>query len=879
VAHITGLSSAQVEQRRRAGQGNDYAPPTSRTYRDILLGNLINFINVVLFIIGGIMVSIGLISDAVTSVGLVVLNVVIGIFQEIRAKRQLDRIALLTRPRITVIRDAAEQHVDPSALVLGDMIVVRPGDQIVVDGVVVDGRMEVDESLLTGESDLVEKVAGDEAMSGSFCVSGSAVYEARRVGAESFANRLTTGARAFRVRKTPLQRDVDFAIRLLTLIASFLGFLLLISTALSSLPLMRTVQASAVVVGIVPNGLFFMIIVAYALGALRIVQKGALVQQSNGVESLSNVTVLCMDKTGTLTANRIHYHQAAPLVSGLSQAQVETLLADFARSARVTNRTSEALAAALPGTKHACADEVPFSSARKWSALSFDSDTRRGCYVLGAVEMLAPFLAEPLDATASAQLEAWAGAGLRVLLFASHPTATRLYDDSAQPLLPPLTPLALVSFTDELRPELQETLRGFAAADIQLKVISGDYPQTVTALARQAGFSGDLTAVSGPQLDALSDDELLRVAQTATIFGRITPQQKERLVDALRRAGHYVAMMGDGVNDVLSLKKADLGIAMQSGSAATRGVADIVLLDDSFAALPPAFQEGQRIVHGMLDILQLFLTRAFYVALLIIAAAVVGVGFPFVPMHISLLTLLTVGIPTFALALWARPGSIREVRLMRSVIHFVVPGALTVFLFGVLIYLATFIIVATNIDMITVTDDEIADFVSYAGITYDLAVGRDSEEQGYIVERALLTAQTALTTFTLFAGLWLIVFVEPPTRWFVAGDRWSGDLKPSLLALVLLGVYLLVVLVPDARRFFQLMPLNAPTFALLLGLSVVWMLVLRFTWRHRLLERFLNIDVLRPEIDFSPGARPQYRGRWSLEALRQRGGAQQERTV
>lgn len=858
MTHPDGLTTAEVKQRRAAGKGNTYQAPTSRTYYDILTGNTLNFINLMLFAVGGLMMAIGRWADAITSLCLVLLNIVIGIFQEIRAKHQLDKVALLLRPEITVIRDGRESVVDPSQLVVDDLIVVRAGDQIVVDGVLVGtDRIDVDESLLTGESDLVAKGEGDKLMSGSFCVSGSARMVAQHVGIESFANQLTASARAFRVRKTPLQRDVDFAIRLLTVLAALLGFLLLLSAWISTLPFMRTIQAAAVVVGIIPNGLFFMVIVAYAMGALRIVRKGALVQQSNSIESLSNVTVLCMDKTGTLTANNIRYSEMLPL-SG-SRDEILQLLGVFARSASTSNRTSEALLNGVEGSALKTCEEVPFSSARKWSALSFDSDDLRGCYVLGAVEMLEPSLTQPLSEAAQQQITEWADQGLRVLLFAGDPLSTQLYHDEI-PTLPALTALALVCFTDELRPHLVETLQGFADADIQLKIISGDQPQTVTSLAKLAGFQGDLTAVSGLTLDALSDEELIQVVQNTTIFGRITPQQKERLVDALRSAGHYVAMMGDGVNDVLSLKKADLGIAMQSGSAATRAVADLILLDDSFAALPPAFQEGQRIVNGMIDVLQLFLSRALYVGLLIVATSMVGVGFPFVPMHITLLTLLTVGIPTFALALWSRPGSIRDIRLGASVIHFVIPSALTVFVFGVVIFLGTFIISATQTDPAQVTSADIEGFIAYAGIDYDIGVGRASEAEGFVIEHALLTAQTVLTTFSMMVGLWLLVLVEPPWHWFVGGDRFSGDVRPTLLAAALLAIYLLVLAIPALCRFFELIPLPASVVAGLGVLSVAWMMLLRITWRRHWMERFLNLSPLRPDIDLSPQAEPDYKG-------------------
>ncbi len=830
---LRGLTEAEALARRARGQGNNIRVETSRSYGDILRQNFLNPINLVLFFIGAVMILIGRVSDAVVSVGLILLNVVIGVYQEIRAKRQLDRIALLTRPRVTLIRDGKAREADPSEIVLGDLIVVRTGDQVVVDGPLLEGSLEVDESQLTGESDLVRKQAGDDVFSASFCITGQGVMEAARVGAESFASQLVANARSFRVVRTPLQRDIDLVIRLLILIAVFIGFLLLASAIIYDVPLMRGVQMAAVIAGIIPNGLFFMVIVAYAMGAVRIARLGALVQQANSVESLSNVDVLCMDKTGTLTANRIQFEAIHPI--GIDEPTLRRLLGDFASSAAATNRTGEALAEALGGQRREPVDEVPFSSQRKWSALAFDEEAMRGVFVMGAPEMIAPHLA---NAEAIREpVEAWSARGLRVLLFAQRADTLRLYDDDGKPALPDgLNALGVIAFRDELRPDVERTLARFVEAGIRLKVISGDNPHTVAALARQAGMTGDLRIVSGLELAEMDEAEFARAVDEGTIFGRITPQQKERIVEALRAQGHYVAMVGDGVNDVLSLKKAQLGIAMQSGSNATRSVADMVLLGDSFAALPPAFTEGQRIINGMQDILRLFLARTLSVTLLILATMVIDIGFPFVPKHNSLSALLTVGIPTLALAVWARPRQ-PEGGLLRSIMHFVFPAAITVFVFGLLLYAAVFTLMYSDVLVAPVTPEEIANFQVYAGIDYELPT-----QASFAQEVASLTAQSALTVFVVLAGLLLIVFVEPPIPFFVAGDRLSPDRRPTILALALLGVFIVVLAHEPFRHFFELVNLSLPGYLAIAAWTGLWALVLRRAWRGRWLQRFLQID-------------------------------------
>ncbi|MBI5880301.1 MAG: HAD-IC family P-type ATPase [Chloroflexi bacterium] len=806
---IQGLSSSEAAARRARGEGNTVSFQHTRSYAQIVRENVFTFINNVLYVLGIALILLGRVSDAVVSVGVVSVNIIVSVVQEIRAKRTLDRISLLTRPHASVVRDGQEQTLDPSEVVLGDALRVGAGDQIVVDGVVLDGRMDVDESLLTGESDLVPKQPGDEVFSGSFCVSGTAYYEARRVGAQSMANQITAGARAFRRVLTPLQREVNLVIRVLVLVVAYFEILLMTSAYVNGIPLVDSVRMSVVLAGLVPNGLFLAIAVAYSLGAVRIARQGALVQQANAIESLSNVDVLCMDKTGTLTANRIQLESIHAL-GGTPEPELRQLLADYAASTAGGNRTNEALAAAGSGQARRVRTDVPFSSARKWSALAFDDGS--GAYVLGAPEMIRDQLAAgPADWTAIA--EDGTAQGLRVLLFARAPAGEPLQDASGEPRLPSgLAPLGIVRFSDELRAEARETLAKFRQTGVQLKIISGDNPQTVAALARQAGFDAGTHMISGPEMDTLDEAQFAQAAEDAMIFGRVTPQHKERLVQALKKRGHYVAMIGDGVNDVLSLKQSNLGIAMQSGSQATRSVADIILLNDSFASLPAALMEGQRIINGMQDILKIFLTRVLYVSLLFLSTGLVR-GFPFGPKESSLLALFTVGIPTVALAIWARPGMRRNRNrnLMRSLVHFVIPAAATISLAALGVYIAV--------------------------LKAHLGPGALADPAA--MDNAQLIAQTALTTVSVLCGLMLLVFVEPPTLFWTGGDVYSGDWRPTILAGILLVAFLGVMLTP-LRDQFELARLEFADFTLIAGVVLIWGALVRWAWRNLWLERFLS---------------------------------------
>jgi cation-transporting ATPase E len=495
------------------------------------------------------------------------------------------------------------------------------------------------------------------------------------------------------------------------------------------------------------------------------------------------VNLLCLDKTGTLTTNELILEDVQALLES-DPDEVRRLLGDYCASVRTENRTIEAIRTACPGSERTIRAEVPFSSARKWSALALDG----GVYVLGAPEMLQPALRD--QGGLRAQWEEQAAAGLRVLLFAAAAEGAKF--DAEEPQLPgELSPLAIVSLRDELRPEARETITQFAAAGIGIKIISGDSPETVAALARQAGFTPDLTSVSGLELERLGSAEFRSVVEKATVFGRITPEQKERIIRVLRGRGRHVAMIGDGVNDVLALKQADLAIAMRSGSQVTRSVADIVLLDDSFGTLPKAFLEGQRVRRGMFDIIRLFLVRTLSVALVILAATLVGAAFPTTPRQNGVLAFLTVGIPTLALAAWARAAQTPR-RLVLSSAHFVVPAALSI-----------------------------------AGVSFAIY-------QLFLWTSDGDTARSALVTTAILCGIVLIPFAQPPSRAFVGGAEFNGDWRPTFLAAAMVVLYVAILAAGPVRDFYELEVLSVPAYILIVLAVAGWALALRKFWRWNL---------------------------------------------
>ena len=831
-----GLTAAEARDRHRRGEGNVAVSASARGYARILRTNVFSFFNVVLFAIGAALLALGRYSDAFTSVGLGLVNAAIGAAQEIRAKRKLDRLQLLARGTVTVVRDGAAAEVPPEEVVRGDVLRLGPGAQVVVDGPVLTGRLEVDESLLTGESEALLKEPSDELLSGSFVVGGEGTMLARDVGSASYAGRLTAEARRESTDATPLQRRIGFVVRLVMLLVALMSVTILAQAALEGFTLVRTVQTTAVLSGLVPYGLFFLVAVAYTVGAARSGERGALVQQVNAVESVSNVDVVCTDKTGTLTTGRLSLAQVHP-AGPLDDAAVRRVLATLAASTAAPNLTTTALAAALPGEPVPVTEEVPFSSSLRWSALR----TADGVLVLGAPDTLAPRLSGP---PLGGPVRELTGRGLRVLVLARAAADAPLRDGAGRPVLPAIEPLAIVALADELRPDVVDTLARLVADGIAVKVVSGDDPRTVAALARQAGLEpGD--PVPGPALDRLSDPELDAVVARTTVFGRIAPEQKERLVDALRRAGRYVAMVGDGVNDARALKRAHVGVAMASGSAVTRDVADIVLTGDSLGALLPAAHEGRRIITGISTSMQVFLARVGTQGLVILAVTMLGLGFPYSPANVGL-TLLTVGVPTLFLTAWARPTA-PDPHLLTTLWRFVVPAMLVTAAAGVAVYTRLYTGLLEGLSE--------ADLPPFVRDEFEDYTGLSSDDVGFAEAAATIGAQTGLSTFVSYAAFLLILFLKPPNRWFAAWTRPDGDRRPALLVAALVVVFSAGLFWPTFTDYFGLTDAAEPVFQTVLPALLLWFAVLTAVYRLRLLERALGLTgALRPP--GAPAGRP-----------------------
>lgn len=830
--HQKGLTSSEVVSRIAAGRVNSFKQPGGRTYKRIIQENVFTFINILLAIIALMLVWVGRTGDGVIYFSVALLNIMVGLIQEIRAKQKLDSIADLVSPKTRVIRDGKEILIDSIQVVEGDLIVAGAGDLISVDGLITEGESSIDEAMLTGESDLIEKGVGQEVFGGTSVVTGRICFVARGVGADSLANQISSKAKVYERYLTPIQKEINITIRILFLIAVTLGAMVSIASYLSRMPLDESLQIAAVILGIIPNSLFAMINLSYALGGVSILQKGALVQKLNAVESLSNVDVLCLDKTGTLTTKNLILENIIP-VSELTVPNLKDLLADFALNVTDPNATVEAITKKISDNQKGdhtwqVLEEVPFSSVYKWSAIRFQNK----CLILGAPEAILPEInmkegeLSKLQNLISKDLEQ----GYRVLLLADGSSSKPLAGDMGNhsPNLPEqLEILAVLVFSDQIRSEAKQTLRQFKEAGVSIKIISGDNPQTVLALAKQIEMGDNLHLVSGYDLRDYTETQWQEIVEKGDIFGRITPEQKEKILKTLMQNGHYTAMIGDGVNDVMSLRMANLGIAMESGSQVTRSVADILLLKDSFASLPEGLVEGQKIRNGLEDIFKIYLTRIVYLVLIIIAVRIVGLPFPFTVKQSSLIATFTAGIPAIGLALWSRPGQKKAQSLIDSVLHFVLPASTLLAVFATML-LSGLTLLSSDISQ------NISDPSIFPKTALEVARGlRDNSPE----------FRTALTTFLILAGISLLIFVAPPSTKVAYGSKKRLDFRPTILALAIGFSFGLMFMFPPLVKFWDLIYLESWQILWIVVCLTGWLVSLQLFWKYKLLDRFLGINL------------------------------------
>jgi cation-transporting ATPase E len=745
------LTAAEVADRRARGEGNVIEARTSRSFGEIIRANAFTRVNGIYLVMFLLILGTGYVIDGLFGL-LIVVNSVVGMVQEVRAKRTLDRLALLSKAPAKVERADGVSDIDVEQLVLDDVVLVAAGDQIPVDGIVLDATgLEVDESLLTGESEPVLAGAGYELKSGSFVAAGSAAFRATAVGEHAYAARLAKEASEFRKPTSQLRAGIDQILKYVTWALIPVGVLTIINQIWGHSEDWRKAVRGlvAALVPMVPEGLVLMTSVAMAVGVIRLGRRNCLVQDLPAIEQLARVDVVCTDKTGTLTEDGMRVGAVERL--GEAGDRIEGALAALGRA---EGKPNASMAAILEHVGDAPAltvqTSVAFSSARKWAAVQCPADGTQPVesWVLGAPDVL---LADG-DAVRT-RSDALASEGLRVLALTRTDAPLPAADAAGDGLPDGLSAAALVILDQRLRAEAPGAIAYFAQQDVDIKVISGDNAAAVGAIASEAGVPNGRDAVDARALDPDSahfDTEV----QERTAFGRVTPTQKRAMVHALQRDGRVVAMTGDGVNDVLALKDADVGVAMGSGSPAARAVSRIVLLDNSFATLPHVVAEGRRVIGNIERVATLFLTKTLYSILLALLVAVTAVPFPFLPRHVTLIAWFTIGIPAFFLALAPNTARAQD-GFVRRVLDAAVPGGIGAAL---------------------------ASYGAYLTARAVLGTGREVEK---------LTASTAFLALVVVAFFVLITVARPFRPWKI------------VLVGAMIGGMLVAILTPFGSRLFD----------------------------------------------------------------------------
>lgn len=663
----SGLSTEQVKQRFAAHADNYKVESSTMSVSDIVKSNVFTYFNLVFLIITILLSIVGAWSDMMF-LPIIIANTCIGIIQEVHSKKVLDRLSILNAPHCTVVRDGQEHEVEAHKLVLDDVVVLQAGSQIPADATVLDGELQVNESLITGESDEIAKHAGDELLSGSFVVSGKAHARLEKVGKDSYISKLTLQAtQSKKGEQSEMIRSLNYLIMVMGIIIIPIGIALFVQSYIFNEGTLKESITGmvAAIIGMIPEGLYLLSSVAMAVSSVRLAQKKVLIHDMKCIETLARVNVLCVDKTGTITEPGMHVYETK-ILDGLDEAQTVATIADVVAAQEKDNATMEALQKYFTkGSGHKAKEVFSFSSETKFSGATMDDGK---AYVIGAPEFVLRSQFEEYQE----QIAEYSSKGYRVLVFGEYEGIL-----SRKPLTEPVVPMGLVMLANPIRKGAKDTFRYFAENDVDIKVISGDNPLTVSVIASEAGIEGAERYVDASILKTQSDYD--EAVEKYTVFGRVTPNQKRMLVQALKEHKKTVAMTGDGVNDVLALKDADCSVAMASGSDAASNVAQLVLLDSDFTRMPSVVAEGRRVVNNIERTASLYIVKNIFSMLLAIFSVILMLDYPLEPSQVSLISMFTIGIPSFILALEPNKNPIRG-RFLTNVLVKALPAGLTDFL-------------------------------------------------------------------------------------------------------------------------------------------------------------------------------------------------------
>ncbi|AUJ27554.1 HAD family hydrolase [Lactobacillus helveticus] len=659
----TGLTTAEVEQKIAAGEVNKAVDDQFKTNKQIIRENVFTYFNLIFLVLSILLVVVGAYKD-LTFLPVIILNTVIGIVQEIRAKKILSKLNVMNATDIGALRNGKEEQVPIEKLVKGDIVLLKTGDQIPADGQVIKGNIRVNESLLTGESDEITKEVGDELMSGSFVVSGNAYMQLEKVGKESYISKLTIKAKAMgNSEQSEMVRSINKLIKWVGIIIIPLGIALFsMSFFVNKMSLYRSiVSMEAAIIGMIPEGLYLLTTIALALSAVRLARKQVMLHDMKSVETLARVNVLCVDKTGTITEPKMSVEKAVP--SKNYQGDLDKVIGDFAQNMPADNATMKAVHSFFTqNTGQKASSILPFTSVNKYSGVVFNDHT----LLIGAPEMV---LRDQFDEY-QAEFEKYAKTGYRVLIIADYPGV--LTEDDSK-LTKPVEVYGYILLTNPIRKEAKATFEYFAKQGVAIKVISGDNPVTVSRVAQQAGIQNSDAYIDASEIPENGYEEAV---QKYSVFGRVKPEQKRKFVKALQKQGNTVAMTGDGVNDILAMKKADCSIAMASGNSAAVQASQVVLLDSNFARMPMVVNEGRRVVNNIQRSASLFLVKNIFSFLMAIFSLVMVINYPLQPSQITLISAFTIGLPSFLLALESNHNRIRG-QFIPNILSRAIPGGLT----------------------------------------------------------------------------------------------------------------------------------------------------------------------------------------------------------
>jgi magnesium-transporting ATPase (P-type) len=889
---IKGLSEDEAEARLQPDLDNSLSFKPVRSRREIWRENILSIFNLSLVGLALVQLLFDRPLDALLSLGVLGLNIGINVFQEYFARLRLKDILEETRPRVTVIRDQTTRSIDANDLVIDDMVAFGPGDELLADGTIVhQDELVVDESMIGDGDRRAVKGQGDAVFAGSFCVSGHAVYQVEKTGADRYITKLIENSRQTGEELTPIEIIIGNVLRVLLVIVAVFTGVLIYRYLNIELPISDDFfnEVAGIIFSIAPAGLFFMIIVTYAASTVDLAKFGALVHRARSVEAMAQVNTICFSREGVLTGTKLDLNilpQGGENES-IPQSRIQQILGDYVRSSAVNNKITRTIRNNFPGSARKTLDEAPYLSIYGWSAINFDDPDLTGTYLLGIPAALEPYLnqveaedeqeeaggpsrtrrfasrlggifrrskedpdqenepdnleqplklpknqdlqnnddlenadSKEVDAETKkpgmfrrfltrvgqlAQADALEEDLAPVeqsdppieLIFAYYPDPSLLFDEDGRPQFPiPLTPLCELSFSEQVRPESVSVIKNFHEDGIGVKIFAAERPNQVIELLKKAGLSEkSLNTISGADLSLLDAAGMVQAAEDNGIFLDLTPEQMGQIVAALRAKGQYVAMVGDAVSDVPALREANLAASYKGSSPAAQSVADILLLENTLRVLNRVLDKGQRIVNGLLDILKLYLTQASYLSLMIVGIALIGVGFPVRGIQLTIITTVTITIPSLGLTLWANPGVLYGNSLRKSLSHFILPAATT---------------------------------IAIAGIFAFFTFGGDVLEREY--------SHLTVTYTLVFTGLLVVLFLRPPFRLLVGGSSLSADRRIFMMVVVLTVLFFITVALSSAiaslNDLLLLDWLNPLTdYVSIAAIVVVWAVSLLLIWR------------------------------------------------